>query len=129
MILNKWWLNGFYVYESIHIFLFKDFQVSFHLNQEWIDPRLGANEGTNKLAVLGQIWKPKILPANGLHRVCENENFVFWRGYGDEGHVVLNEKLVVKLYCTADFRNFPFDTQICEMKFSSCKLEILITIL
>lgn len=90
------------------------------LSQQWIDPRLGANLATRQKAVAGQIWKPKITNVNGKSDL-KNDDIAFWRGFGDEGHVMLSEKLTILFRCSTDFRNFPFDFQICTLKFGSCK--------
>lgn len=94
------------------------------LNQKWQDDRLGADETTRKLAVTKKIWRPKIVSINSENVICDDDDYVFWRGYGEEGNIILSEKLVLPVYCTRSFRNFPFDTQICEVKFGSCEYKI-----
>lgn len=46
---------------------------------------------------------------------------MFWRGFGDEGNVLLSEKIHIQSKCTKDFLKFPFDKQFCVIKFGSCK--------
>lgn len=98
----------------------QDFVIDGLLNQRWVDPRLGANIRTRKMAVAGQIWKPMITNTNGLNRIPNKDDIVFWRGFGDEGNVLLSEKFQVEGSCTIDFHNFPFDRQYCQVKFGSC---------
>ncbi|KAF2892931.1 hypothetical protein ILUMI_13245 [Ignelater luminosus] len=95
-------------------------EVIFQLHQRWIDPRLGANLRTHKMAVAGQIWRPKITVTKGLiGSGINNEDTQFWRGFGDRGNVLLSEKMFIKTFCTRNLRKFPFDTQICELKFGT----------
>ncbi|KAJ8929107.1 hypothetical protein NQ314_018221, partial [Rhamnusium bicolor] len=96
-----------------------EFEIDGLLNQKWIDPRLGANTKTRKMAVAGQIWKPMITNINGHNKIGNNDDTVFWRGFGDEGNVLLSEKVHVGGSCTIDFQNFPFDRQFCQVKFGS----------
>ncbi|XP_064211477.1 serotonin-gated chloride channel mod-1-like isoform X2 [Tribolium castaneum] len=86
------------------------------LTQRWIDPRLGANIRTRKMAINGQIWKPKIVNVIGERRKSV-EDSAFWRGF--EENVVLSEKISVRSLCTWDYHKFPFDTQMCDVKFGS----------
>lgn len=74
------------------------------------------------MAVNGQIWKPKIVNINGERKNCKNEDTIFWRGFGDEGNILLSEKINLRSLCSWDYRKFPFDTQFCQLKFGSCKL-------
>lgn len=75
------------------------------------------------MAVAGQIWRPKLTITKGLVGNGINyEDTQFWRGYGDQGNVLLSEKMIIKTFCTKNLKRFPFDTQICELKFGSCKL-------
>lgn len=92
------------------------------LHQEWIDTRLGVNGDTKRKAVMGQIWKPRLTLNNGM--ILNNENgddFTFWRGFGTKGKVLLSEKITLNVLCSTNLRYFPFDQQICELKFGSCK--------
>lgn len=93
------------------------------LSQQWVDPRLGANLATRQKAATGQIWKPKITNVNGKSDP-RNDEFAFWRGFGDTGDILLSEKVTITFRCSMDFRNFPFDSQICCLKFGSCKCSI-----
>lgn len=108
------------------LFYFQLLQTTLLLNQRWFDPRLGIDEQhTRRKAVLGQIWNPKIVNTNGLLATstdAENQNTIFWRGFGDEGNVLLSEKYVLDTHCTMDLRKFPFDWQQCEIKFGTCTL-------
>lgn len=91
------------------------------INQRWVDPRLNADEQTRKLAVAGQIWRPKIVPTNAHTVSCQNgENTMFWRGYG-EGNILLSEKFEVVVSCSNNLQKFPFDDQECVLKFGTCK--------
>lgn len=89
------------------------------LSRQWIDPRLGANVATRRMAIEGQIWSPKITNVNG-RRDLKDDDTAFWRGYGD-GEVLLSEKVRILLGCSLNFKNFPFDSQLCQLKFGSCK--------
>ncbi|XP_044263441.1 gamma-aminobutyric acid receptor alpha-like isoform X2 [Tribolium madens] len=86
------------------------------LTQRWVDSRLGANPKTHKMAINGQIWSPKIVNVVG-ERGKSDEDTIFWRGF--EGRVILSEKINLKIFCTWDYRKFPFDTQKCDFKFGS----------
>ncbi|KAG5888809.1 hypothetical protein JTB14_032722 [Gonioctena quinquepunctata] len=85
------------------------------LNQKWVDPRLGANVLTRKKAVAGQIWEPKITNVNGENKF---EEMIFWRGYG-EGNVLLSKKVKIDIRCSTEYRDFPFDSQFCTLKWGS----------
>ncbi|CAG9821354.1 unnamed protein product [Phaedon cochleariae] len=89
------------------------------LSQMWLDPRLGANERTKKMAVTGKIWEPKITNINGENVMEKNDDTIFWRGFGDEGNILLSKKIRIRTYCSRDFQNFPFDIQHCDFKFGS----------
>nr|XP_023013672.1 glutamate-gated chloride channel-like [Leptinotarsa decemlineata] len=93
-----------------------DIEVDGLLNQRWVDPRLGANELTRKWAVAGQVWEPKITTFNG-EKIFEET--VFWRGFGEEGNVLLSKKIKIKIKCTRELQLFPFDTQYCTLKLGS----------
>uniref|UniRef100_A0A6P7GSA0 Gamma-aminobutyric acid receptor subunit alpha-2-like n=1 Tax=Diabrotica virgifera virgifera TaxID=50390 RepID=A0A6P7GSA0_DIAVI len=96
-----------------------DMQVIFLLNQKWQDPRLGANIQTRKMAVAGKIWDPKITNCNGNAFGDDFKDTLFWRGY-EEGSVIFNKKMRLRLECTRYLQKFPFDVQFCEIKFGSC---------
>lgn len=102
---------------------------TFLLHQRWLDPRLGANQRTRKLAVNGQIWRPHITSTEGDAYVKENDMTQYWRGMGPEGNILYSEKVTVKTFCTTNFRKFPFDTQKCAIKLGSCKLCKIICII
>ncbi|XP_072379687.1 glutamate-gated chloride channel alpha-like [Diabrotica undecimpunctata] len=95
-----------------------DMQVIFLLNQKWQDPRLGANIQTRNMAVAGKIWDPKITNCNGNAFRDDFKDTLFWRGY-EEGSVIFNRKMKLRLKCTRYLQKFPFDVQFCEIKFGS----------
>ncbi|KRT82870.1 transmembrane ion channel, partial [Oryctes borbonicus] len=97
-----------------------ELEVILFLHQRWVDSRLGANLKTQRMAVTEQIWKPKITFINGKLRNIENrEDFIFWRGFTEEGNILLSEKLILSTFCTSNYKYFPFDQQVCQLKFGS----------
>lgn len=100
----------------------QEVQIDFLLHQYWIDPRLSRDERTQKLAVNGQIWEPKLTVTEGTLR--ENENAQFWRGVPPDGKIVLSSKFTLLTYCTRDFWKMPFDVQYCSIKIGSCEYVI-----
>ncbi|GJQ66310.1 hypothetical protein Trydic_g4355 [Trypoxylus dichotomus] len=98
----------------------QELEVILFLHQRWTDSRLGVNSETKRLAVAEKIWKPKITFINGRLRNMENrEDFIFWRGFGSEGNVILSEKYILSTFCTTKYKYFPFDQQVCQLKFGS----------
>uniref|UniRef100_A0A1Y1KHJ1 Neurotransmitter-gated ion-channel ligand-binding domain-containing protein n=2 Tax=Photinus pyralis TaxID=7054 RepID=A0A1Y1KHJ1_PHOPY len=97
-----------------------EYEVTLLLHQRWLDPRLDNNLCTQQKAVNGQIWRPKITLVKGCLKICNNvDDTQFWRGFGSKGNVLLSEKVTIRSSCTRDFRRYPFDIQICELKFGS----------
>ncbi|KAF5299924.1 hypothetical protein FQR65_LT09319 [Abscondita terminalis] len=95
-------------------------EVTLLLHQRWFDFSLSNDAKTQEKAVGGQIWRPKITTIKGCLLSCNNnDDTQFWRGYGEEGNVLLSEKLTVKTKCTKNFRKYPFDSQVCELKFGT----------
>lgn len=96
--------------------------MTFLLHQRWVDSRLGANQHTKKMAVHGQIWRPWLTAIKGEVRFSENNQITqFWRGFAPRGNVLYSENIVLKTYCTTNYKTFPFDTQTCQIKLGSCK--------
>ncbi|XP_056636002.1 gamma-aminobutyric acid receptor exp-1-like [Diorhabda sublineata] len=106
------------VIEDHHLVL----NVYMLVNENWLDPRLGPNDETRNRAVSGKIWDPKITNLCGEQSNENLENTIFWRGYGD-GDVVLSKKMKIRNQCTTNLHNFPFDTQICEIKLGSYRFK------
>lgn len=74
------------------------------------------------MAVMGEIWKPRISFLNGKTLYDENkEDSIFWRGFTSKGDILMSEKLLLRSFCTSNLKYFPFDQLICQFKFGSCK--------
>lgn len=93
--------------------------IEFLINQRWKDPRLDSDDRTRRLAVNGQIWQPKIISTEGEYNEIKDSQF--WRGLSPSGNILYSEKIILKTFCSTQFANFPFDTQYCIIKLSSCK--------
>ncbi|KAK4885664.1 hypothetical protein RN001_001935 [Aquatica leii] len=95
-----------------------DVEVTLLLHQRWLDSSLGNNAKTQEKAVGGQIWRPKITTVKGCLKACSNgDDTQYWRGF--EGNILLSEKMIVKTRCTKNFQKYPFDIQVCELKFGT----------
>ncbi|KAJ8916375.1 hypothetical protein NQ315_005073 [Exocentrus adspersus] len=113
-------IEEFKVYDTKNML----FVVDGLLTQRWIDQRLGANVRTRKMAIAGQVWKPIIINLNGYNKITNKDDTVFWRGFGEEGNVLLSEKFNIESTCTTDFHEFPFDRQVCQIKFGTYRFPV-----
>ncbi|XP_017773511.1 PREDICTED: neuronal acetylcholine receptor subunit non-alpha-3-like, partial [Nicrophorus vespilloides] len=86
----------------------------------WFDTRLGANQYTYVNSLKSKIWKPKITSLSGQQKCCEDdEDAMFWRVYGEDGLVLLSQKMMITSFCRTNEDTIPFDTPKCNISFGS----------
>lgn len=68
----------------------------------------------------GKIWEPLITLTEGRFTNRDQEEMTqYWRA--NNHHVTHNSKKTFIVQCSRYFKHYPFDTQECLIKWSSCK--------
>lgn len=90
------------------------------LRYEDLSPKRGHMLGED--ALKSRIWVP--------HLIITNERDVSIMGFegkdvyisiSPKGEVIYSYRLSATIYCWMDLKKFPFDEQICQLNFQSCK--------
>ncbi|GAB6032353.1 hypothetical protein CHUAL_010994 [Chamberlinius hualienensis] len=96
------------------------YNVQLTVRQRWWDDRLSYNSYGGKIKYIRappcQIWKPDLFFANEIEAE-EHEIFApneLLRIYPD-GEVLFSKRVTLRLSCSMNFRNFPFDFQRCKI--------------
>jgi len=95
-------------------------KVTFQWMDEFLNWDPGEFENINHIHVeQGMVWKPYIFLENSVTKQSELGTNSLSVIVDSDGKLEWNPTEVFQITCTADVRNFPFDTQTCTMVFEA----------